>query len=125
MKLNLKSLLLGATASVFLLVGVNGEARAEFPEKPVEMTVLFGGTAQTIGQLLADLMSKSLPNPVVAVSRTGGGGAVGSSHVQATAPDGYNMVWNSNAVSTSRRRSSTRSGPRWKKCGFRREPFFF
>lgn len=76
-------------------------AKAEFPEKPVEMTVLFGGTAQTIGQLLADLMSKQLGSPVVAVSRTGGGGAVGYSHVQSTAPDGYNIVWNSNSVSTS------------------------
>ena len=32
------------------------------------MTVLFGGTAQTIGQLLADLMSKNLANPVALTS---------------------------------------------------------
>jgi tripartite-type tricarboxylate transporter receptor subunit TctC len=61
-----------------------GVARADYPEKPVEMTVLFGGNAQTIGQLLADLMSKELPQPVVAVSRTGGGGAIGYTHVNAT-----------------------------------------
>lgn len=76
-------------------------ARAEYPEKPVEMTVLFGGTAQTIGQLLAELMSRNMAQPVVAVSRTGGGGAVGYSHVHSTPPDGYNIVWNSNSVSTS------------------------
>ncbi|MEM7636273.1 MAG: tripartite tricarboxylate transporter substrate binding protein [Pseudomonadota bacterium] len=105
-KMTLKSVLLGATASVFLLAGLNVQARAEFPEKPVEMTVLFGGTAQTIGQLLADLMSKNMANPVVAVSRTGGGGAVGYSHVQSTPADGYNMVWNSNSVSTSHYRGN-------------------
>ena len=76
-------------------------SRAEYPEKPVEMTVLFGGTANTIGQLLADLMSKDLHQPVVPVSRTGGGGAIGYTHVQSTAPDGYNVVWNSNSISTA------------------------
>lgn len=74
---------------------------ASFPEKPVEMTILFGGTANTIGQLLADLMSKNLAKPVVPVSRTGGGGAVGYSHVLSTAADGYNIVWNSNSISTA------------------------
>jgi tripartite-type tricarboxylate transporter receptor subunit TctC len=46
-------------------------------------------------------MSKNLGQPVVAVSRTGGGGAVGYSHVQSTPADGYNIVWNSNSISTA------------------------
>jgi tripartite-type tricarboxylate transporter receptor subunit TctC len=81
--------------------GFTSDSRADYPEKPVEMTILFGGTANSIGQLLADLMSKNLGQPVVAVSRTGGGGAVGYSHVQSTPADGYNIVWNSNSVSTA------------------------
>ena len=76
-------------------------ARAEFPEKPVEMTVLFGSTAKTIAQVLANEMAKVLGKPVVPVSRTGGGGAVGYNHVKGTAADGYNIVWNSNSVSTA------------------------
>jgi tripartite-type tricarboxylate transporter receptor subunit TctC len=88
------------TAAAALMVST-AVARAEFPEKPVEMTVLFGGNAQTIGQLLADLMSKELPQPVVAVSRTGGGGAIGYTHVNSTEPDGYNIVWNSNSISSN------------------------
>ena len=90
-----------AAAAALASALATAPARAEFPEKPVEMTVLFGGTAQTIGQLLADLMSEALPQAVVAVSRPGGGGAVGYTHVQGTDPDGYNIVWNSNSVSTS------------------------
>ena len=55
-------------------LGFIGQAAAQgFPTKPVEMTVLFGSTAQTISQVLADQMSKSMPQPVVPVSRTGGG----------------------------------------------------
>jgi hypothetical protein len=33
---------------------------ANFPDKPVQMTVLFGSTAKTIAQVLADEMSKAL-----------------------------------------------------------------
>lgn len=100
-KRNRTLILASAAAMVFASVAGSSPSRAEYPEKPVEMTVLFGGTANTIGQLLADLMSKNIGKPVVAVSRPGGGGAVGYSHVQSTAPDGYNIVWNSNSISTA------------------------
>jgi tripartite-type tricarboxylate transporter receptor subunit TctC len=84
------------------LGGTVQPAQAQFPEKQVEMTVLFGGSAQTVGQVLADAMSKRLGKSVVAVSRTGGGGAIGYSYVQAQPADGYNIVWNSNSISTTR-----------------------
>jgi tripartite-type tricarboxylate transporter receptor subunit TctC len=84
-----------------LLTAAAAPARAEFPDKPIEMTVLFGGSAQTVGQVLADQMSKKLGSPVVAVGRKGGGGAIGYTYVHGTAPDGYNIVWNSNSISTT------------------------
>ncbi|MGB5557893.1 MAG: tripartite tricarboxylate transporter substrate binding protein [Paracoccaceae bacterium] len=83
------------------LIAFGGAAQAEYPEKPIDMTILFGGTANTIAQLLSELMSDELGQPVVPVSRTGGGGAVGYSYVVATAADGYNIVWNSNSISTT------------------------
>lgn len=80
----------------------SGEARAaQFPNQPVEMTVLFGGSSATIAQLLADAMAKELGVAVAAVSRTGASGAVGYSYVKATPPNGYNIVWNSNSISTA------------------------
>ncbi|MCO8145649.1 tripartite tricarboxylate transporter substrate binding protein [Rhodovulum tesquicola] len=95
-----KGIIASVALSAAMAVGLCAPARAEFPEKPVEMTILFGSTAQTIGQLLAELMSRHLPQPVVPVARTGAGGAVGYQHVHGTAPDGYNIVWNSNSIST-------------------------
>ncbi len=95
----LKKTLYGAIIAS-MTFGIGSVAKAEFPEKPVEMTVLFGGTAQTIGQLLADLMSKNMDETVVPVSRNGGGGSVGYQYVHGTEPDGYNIVWNSNSIST-------------------------
>lgn len=95
----IRGLVTAVAATALMTLG--GVAKAEYPEKPVEMTVLFGGTANTIAQLLSEIMSDELGEPVVPVSRTGGGGAVGYSHVVATAPDGYNIVWNSNSINTT------------------------
>lgn len=100
-KKSMRLLTAGAAALAFTLGASADKSYAEYPEKPVEMTILFGSTANTIGQLLADLMSKNLSQPVVPVSRTGGGGAVGYKHVHSTPADGYNIVWNSNSISTS------------------------
>ncbi|WP_245944961.1 Bug family tripartite tricarboxylate transporter substrate binding protein [Pelagibacterium lacus] len=96
---NLKSLVLANTMGVLLVPGM-ALAQADFPTKPIEMTILFGGSAQTVGQVLSDEMSRASAQPIVAVSRPGGGGAVGYSYAQATAADGYNIVWNSNSIST-------------------------
>ncbi|MDZ5698309.1 tripartite tricarboxylate transporter substrate binding protein [Chelativorans sp. M5D2P16] len=94
------AMVVGASVAAGTLA-MGSPARADYPEKPVEMTVLFGGTANTIAQLLTELMSEELGNPVVPVSRPGGGGAIGYAHVQSTRPDGYNIVWNSNSINTA------------------------
>lgn len=93
--------LAAATVAAASLFALAAPAQAEFPEKPVEMTVLFGGTANSTAQILADTMSGALGGTVVPVSRTGGGGAVGYSFVNGTAADGYNIVFNSNSINTS------------------------
>ena len=83
------------------LAPVSAPRAADFPNQPVEMTVLFGGSSATIAQLLADAMAKELGVAVAAVSRTGASGAVGYSYVKSTPPNGYNIVWNSNSISTA------------------------
>jgi putative tricarboxylic transport membrane protein len=82
-----------------------GAARGEdFPGgKPVEMTVMFGAgsAADVTARYLADGMAKALGVPVPVVNRTGGGGAIGYSHVQQQRPDGHSIIWNSNSISTN------------------------
>ena len=86
--------------AVSALVACGPNVEQPYPAQPIEMTVLFGGSSATIAQILAEAMSAELGVPVAAVSRTGAGGAVGYSHVKSTPPDGYNIVWNSNSIST-------------------------
>jgi len=89
-----------AIASAAVVVACGPSVEGPYPAQAIEMTVLFGGSSATIAQILADAMSTELGVPVAAVSRTGAGGAVGYSHVRSTSPDGYNIVWNSNSIST-------------------------
>ena len=102
----IKSMTAPLFASALLIALAAPAQAAGFPDKPIEMTVLFGGSAQTTAQVLANLMAKQLGQPVVAVSRTGGGGAIGYTYIHGTKPDGYNIVWNSNSVSTSHYRGN-------------------
>ena len=76
---------------------------AAFPDKPVELTVLFGAgsAADLLARKVAELAGKDLGQPVAVVNRTGAGGALGYTHVKGQSPDGYALVWNSNSVSTA------------------------
>lgn len=83
------------------LYSTQSMAAEKFPSKTIEMTILFGGTAKSVGDLVAKGLEKELKGTVVAISRTGGGGAVGYQHIQSKPATGYDIVWNSNSVSTA------------------------
>jgi tripartite-type tricarboxylate transporter receptor subunit TctC len=76
---------------------------AAFPDKPLELTVLFGAgsAADLLARKLADLAGRDLGQPVAVVNRTGAGGALGYTYVKSQPADGYALVWNSNSVSTA------------------------
>ncbi len=98
------------SAALFVLMAAvvsvaAGDAHAQdFPAgRPVEMTVMFGAgsAADVTARYLAEGMAKTLGVPVPVVNRTGGGGAIGYSHVQQQKPDGHAIIWNSNSISTN------------------------
>src|ERR671919_2251459 len=94
--------LLTVAAAPALLVTTAAPAAA-FPNKPLELTVLFGAgsAADLLARKLAELAGKDLGQPVAVVNRTGAGGALGYTHVRGQSPDGYALVWNSNSISTA------------------------
>jgi len=71
--------------------------------KAVEMTVMFGAgsAADATARYLAEGMAKQLNVPVLVENRTGGGGAIGYTYVQKQRPDGYSIIWHSNAISVT------------------------
>jgi tripartite-type tricarboxylate transporter receptor subunit TctC len=97
------------TAAVFGASLATGLAlAATYPDRAIEMTVLFGNGsgADLTARVLADGMSKRLKVPVPVVNRTGGGGAVGYAHVKDRPADGYSIVWNSDSVATAYHRGN-------------------
>ena len=89
--------------STVLPLGLATSPAMAFPDKPIEITVLFGAgsAADLLARKLAELAARDLGQPVAVVNRTGAGGALGYTHVKGQSPDGYALVWNSNSVSTA------------------------
>ena len=71
-----------------------GTASAQWPERPVKIVAPFapGGTADTLGRLVATQLSERLKQSFVVENKPGAGGAVGSEIVSKAAPDGYTLV---------------------------------
>ncbi len=65
-----------------------------WPAKPVRIVVPFapGGTADTLGRMVAKGLGDSLGQSFVIENRAGAGGMIGSELVARSAPDGYTLV---------------------------------
>ena len=65
-----------------------------YPAKPVRIIVPFapGGSADTLGRIVAGKLTESLGQTFVAENRPGAGGLVGSEIASNSAPDGYTLV---------------------------------
>lgn len=66
----------------------------QYPVKTVRIIVPFapGGSADTLGRIVAGKLTESLGQNFVAENRPGAGGLVGSEIVMNSAPDGYTLV---------------------------------
>jgi len=70
------------------------EAAETYPAKPVEVIIPYaaGGAMDITARILAENAKKYLSQPLVAVNRSAGGGAVGFSTVAQARPDGYTIA---------------------------------
>lgn len=74
----------------------------DWPTKPVTIVVPFGPGASNdnFARALGEVMSRDLGQPVVIDNRPGAAGFVGASQVSRADPDGYTLLFTSNAVLT-------------------------
>ena len=90
----LNRLVVALAYALALGLAIPGTALAQtYPAKPIRLIIPFppGGSADTIARLLAQEMSKSLGQPVVAENRPGAGGNIGVDVVAKSTPDGYTI----------------------------------
>ena len=74
-------------------------ARAEFPDKPVRFILGFspGGGVDIQARIVGDVLQKRWGQTIVIESRAGANGSIAAEFVSRAAPDGYTVVWVSNA----------------------------
>jgi tripartite-type tricarboxylate transporter receptor subunit TctC len=78
-------------------------ARAEYPEKAIEIVVPFvaGGGTDLIARLVADYMGKQWKQPILVVNKPGGGGVPGArAALKESRPDGYTMLMDIHTTSS-------------------------
>jgi tripartite-type tricarboxylate transporter receptor subunit TctC len=65
-----------------------------WPDRPVRIIAPFapGGTADTLGRLVAQKLAERLKASFIVENRAGAGGAIGSDLAAKAAPDGYTLV---------------------------------
>mgnify|MGYP003339974255 CR=1 FL=1 len=82
--------LIAAWGMVFM---TNASAQA-YPAKPVRMVIstAAGGSADTIGRIVAAKMAESLGQQIIVDNRTGSAGVVATSAVAKSVPDGYTLL---------------------------------
>jgi len=87
-----------AARSVLAAIGIAGlavpAAAQDWPARPVRIVAPFapGGSADTLGRLVAQRLSVRFKQNFVVDNRAGAGGTVGSELVADSTPDGYTLL---------------------------------
>src|SRR3954462_11991246 len=83
--------LLFALCALAASLSVHGQ---QWPARPVKIIAPFapGGSADTLGRIVAKNLSEQLKESFVVENRPGAGGVLGSEIVSNAAPDGYTLV---------------------------------
>src|SRR5512144_3345448 len=81
-------------AALVALVGCGtAGAQANFPSRPITLTVGFapGGGTDTAARIVAKKLTENIGQPVVVDNRAGAGGNIAAAHIANAPPDGYTI----------------------------------
>jgi tripartite-type tricarboxylate transporter receptor subunit TctC len=80
--------------ALLALVLATGALAQPWPSRPVKIVAPFapGGSADTLGRIVAKKLAEQLKESFVVENRAGAGGALGSELVSKAPPDGYTLV---------------------------------
>lgn len=90
--------------TILAVFGMFSSAVAEdYPTKPVQMLIPFGagGSADSMGRLIAKASEEYLGQNIVAVNKPGAGGGIMLTALHDAKPDGYTIGWGSTGILTA------------------------
>jgi tripartite-type tricarboxylate transporter receptor subunit TctC len=91
------------TLILLLTIALPAFAQQPYPAKAIHVVVPYppGGGGDIHGRLISEKLSGLLGQPVVVENRAGASGVTGSDYVAKSAPDGYTLLVNTNALAVS------------------------
>jgi tripartite-type tricarboxylate transporter receptor subunit TctC len=94
-------LLVALTLAVALTTSI-GWGKDDYPDKPIEIVIPYaaGGSADFILRIVAEKLKDHLGQPIIVSCKPGGAGAVGTSFVANSRPDGYTLLMHSCGIVT-------------------------
>lgn len=86
------------SGALFALACFGAHAQTGYPAKPIRLVLVVaaGGSADSIGRIVAERVSPGLGQPVLVENRGGAGGNIASQIVAKTPPDGYTLLLTAN-----------------------------
>src|SRR5712691_5777052 len=90
----MKRLLSIALRMGLVVLSVAGARAGDWPSQPIKLIAPFspGGSADTLGRIVAQALTESLGQQVYVENRPGAGGVIASAQVARAEPDGYTLV---------------------------------
>ena len=87
----------GLAGLVLALLALAAPARAEWPDRPLQLLVSYppGGSTDILARALAEALGQELRQPVAVINRDGGAGSVGAAALAQARPDGYTLGFTS------------------------------
>jgi len=81
----------------------SGRDVSKYPDNSIDLIVPFnpGGITDRVARVVAEHVSKDFGQQVLVVNKPGGGGAVGTSEVLRSKPDGYKLMMNVSGPTTT------------------------
>lgn len=98
--MNMRDLLTSLLSFLVLLSPIaSAQSSAQFPDKPIRLIVAYapGGATDIVARMLAQELTPIMGQSVIVENRAGGGTLVGTDSIKRANPDGYSLLFGTNA----------------------------
>ncbi len=89
--------------ALLALAGTGAATAQDYPTRPIKLVIPYtaGGTADTLGRMMAQGMAEPLGQSVVVENRSGAGALVGATYVAKSPADGYTLLLGAGSTHTT------------------------